>query len=54
MIPAIGAFLLMTMGFLAFRGSQGRTVTASARAITWVIPVVYVIALYIVYQLGQR
>ena len=51
---AIGAFLLMTMGFLAFRGSQGRTVTAPAMAMTWVIPVVYVVALYIVYTLGQR
>lgn len=50
----IAALLLMTMGFIAFRGSQGRSVTGPAKATTYAIPAVYVVALYIVFTLGQR
>ncbi len=48
---AIAALLLMSMGFAVFRlcGSAERP----ARFLTAAIPVVYVVALYVVYSLGQ-
>ena len=48
----IAAFALMAMGYLLFKSFQA-PVYARARVLAPVIPVVYVAALFVVYQLGQ-
>lgn len=50
---AAAAFILMGMGFLIIRGCQTKS-QGWTKVLTPVIPIVYVIALYMVFTLGQR
>ena len=50
---AISAFVLMAMGYLVYK-AFAKPGVAGARLIAPAIPVVYVVALFIVYNLGQR
>ena len=49
---ALGAFALMTMGYLVWKGEQNRSF-AWARALAPAIPLVYLGALYVVYTLAR-
>jgi cation:H+ antiporter len=49
---ALGAFALMTMGYLVWKGVQNRSF-ARARALAPAIPLVYLGAVYVVYRLAQ-
>lgn len=51
-VAATGAFLLMSMGFLVIRSCQTPTM-ALARVLTPALPVVYVVALYLVYSMAS-
>jgi cation:H+ antiporter len=51
-VAATGAFLLMSMGFLVIRSCQTPTM-ALARLLTPALPVVYIIALYLVYAMAS-
>ena len=51
---AISAFVLMSLGYLVYRGAQGPAVTGPAKAMAAIVPIFYVGALYVVYVLGQR
>lgn len=50
---AAGAFILMSMGYLIIRGCQGKT-QGWTRFLTPIIPIFYVLALYLVFVLGQQ
>ena len=51
-VAATGAFLLMSMGFLVIRSCQTPTM-ALARILTPALPVVYIVALYLVYSMAS-
>ncbi len=51
-VAAAAAFLLMTMGLLVIKGCQTST-TVLARVLTPAIPVVYIVALYLVYIMAK-
>ncbi len=51
-VAATGAFLLMSMGFLVIRSCQTPTM-ALARVLTPALPVVYIVALYLVYAMAS-
>ena len=49
---AIAALLLMTMGYMVFKGCHAKAL-APLRVLAPVIPVVYLVGLYVVFSLGQ-
>ncbi len=51
-VAAVGAFLLMSMGFLVIKSCQTQAMTM-ARVLTPAIPVGYIVALYLVYEMAK-
>jgi len=52
-VAAASAFILMSMGFLVIRGCQNK-IQGWTRVLTPFIPAVYLVALYLVFILGQQ